>query len=80
MVVSADAREALVFHVGILGAGNGPRQRLRLRGLRAEWRYRDRASGVVWGGDALMAHGLAWAGTGDFAARWWHLRRTAARA
>lgn len=80
MVVSADAREALVFHVGILGAGNGSRQRLRLRGLRAEWRYRDRASGVVWGGDALMAHGLAWAGTGDFAARWWHLRRTAARA
>jgi alpha-galactosidase len=80
MVVSPDAREALVFHAGGLSVGNAPRLRLRLRGLRAEWRYRDRASGAVWGGDALMAHGFAWADAGDFAARWWHLVRTIARA
>ncbi|HVU34169.1 MAG TPA: alpha-galactosidase [Opitutaceae bacterium] len=74
MVVRADRREALVFHVTILTEANAPLRRLRLRGLDAKTQYRDVETGYRLGGDALMAHGLVWADDGDFRARCFHLQ------
>jgi alpha-galactosidase len=77
MIVSGDQAQALVFHTVILTEANAPLLRLRLRGLHADWRYRDADSGKIYGGDALMAHGWVFKPGPDFSTTAWHLVREA---
>ncbi|WP_334319000.1 alpha-galactosidase [Termitidicoccus mucosus] len=75
MLVSDDQTEALVFHAVILAEANTPLMRLRLRGLRPDWQYRQKGSDLIQGGDALMAHGWLLAPGNDFSAEVRHLVR-----
>jgi alpha-galactosidase len=58
MVVSADRREALVWHISTLILPNSPRERLRLQGLDPQLNYKCRATGAILGGDLLHEAGL----------------------
>jgi len=75
MVVSCDQTQALVIHTLILAKANAPLLRLRLRGLRSDWQYRDTDTGALHPGDALMAHGWVFKPGADFTSRVWHLIR-----
>lgn len=77
MIVAPDQTAALVCHVRILTEGNAPPLRLRLRGLRGDWTYRDSETGELYPGDALLAHGWVFEAPQDFFARAWHLVRVA---
>ena len=76
MSVSEDRCEAVVTHVTAQAPVNGRGGLLRLRGLNAQWDYRDEDSGAVYGGDELMEHGLPlkkpW---GDYMGQQFHLVR-----
>ena len=77
MSVSEDRKEAVVTHVTALAQPNTRGGLLRLRGLNPDWDYRDEDSGVVYGGDELMAYGLPLAKPwGDYAGQQFHLIRT----
>jgi alpha-galactosidase len=58
MVVSADRREALVWHISTLILPNAPRERLRLQGLDPQLNYKCRATRAILGGDLLHEAGL----------------------
>ncbi|MBQ7485941.1 MAG: alpha-galactosidase, partial [Clostridia bacterium] len=74
MMVSRDQREALVTHVYAQAFPNQKSRLLRLNGLNPELDYLDEASGIVYGGDELMQHGIplktAW---NDYMAQQFHL-------
>ena len=74
MSVSEDKREAIVTHVFAQAQPNVQPTLLRLVGLDPDRRYRDEASGAVYGGDELMFRGIALKPTwGDYMAQQFHL-------
>ena len=58
MSVSPDRREAVVTHVFAQAFPNQKDTLLPLRGLDPDANYRDEDSGIVYGGDELMYHGI----------------------
>ena len=75
MCVSEDKKEAVVTHVFTLGQPNPKDVRLTLRGLDPELDYVDVETGLVYGGDELMLHGIIvkkpW---GDYCSEQFHLK------
>lgn len=58
MSVSPDRKQAVVTHVFAQAQPNDKPRLLRLRGLDPACSYREQDSGIVYGGDELMYHGI----------------------
>ena len=75
MVISRDAKEALITYVDVFKHPNFKSRRLLLQGLDPTRDYKDTETGTIYGGDTLMYAGLPLPNTwGDYKSALIHLK------